>query len=29
MRFLDPIGPGLPRGEIEARVHDAINVLER
>ena len=29
MRFLEPIGPGLPRAEIEARVHDAINVLER
>jgi 1-acyl-sn-glycerol-3-phosphate acyltransferase len=29
MRFMAPIGPGLPRPEIEARVHDAINVLER
>ena len=29
MRFMEPIGPGLPRSEIEARVHDAINVLER
>jgi 1-acyl-sn-glycerol-3-phosphate acyltransferase len=29
MRFMAPIGPGLPRAEIEARVHDAINVLER
>jgi 1-acyl-sn-glycerol-3-phosphate acyltransferase len=29
MRFLDPIEPGLPRAEIEARVHAAINVLER
>jgi 1-acyl-sn-glycerol-3-phosphate acyltransferase len=29
MRFLDPIEPGLPRDEIEARVHAAINVLER
>lgn len=29
MRFLDPIPPGLPRAEIEARVHAAINVLER
>ena len=29
MRFLDPIQPGLPRAEIEARVHDAINVLDR
>ena len=28
MRFLDPIEPGLPRPEIEARVHAAINVLE-
>ena len=27
MRFLDPIEPGLPRAEIEARVHAAINVL--
>jgi 1-acyl-sn-glycerol-3-phosphate acyltransferase len=27
MRFLDPIEPGLPRPEIEARVHAAINVL--
>ncbi|MBN8808662.1 MAG: 1-acyl-sn-glycerol-3-phosphate acyltransferase [Sphingomonas sp.] len=26
-RFGDPIPPGLPRGEIEARVHAAINVL--
>ena len=29
MRFLDPIEPGLPRAEIEARVHEAINLLER
>jgi 1-acyl-sn-glycerol-3-phosphate acyltransferase len=29
MRFLDPVEPGLPRQAIEARVHDAINVLER
>lgn len=29
MRFLEPIEPGLPRHEIEARVHAAINVLER
>jgi len=29
MRFMDSIAPGLPRAEIEARVHDAINVLER
>ena len=29
MRFLDPIEPGLPRALIEARVHAAINVLER
>ncbi|PZO77899.1 MAG: 1-acyl-sn-glycerol-3-phosphate acyltransferase [Sphingomonas hengshuiensis] len=28
IRFLDPIPPGLPREEIEARVHAAINVLE-
>jgi 1-acyl-sn-glycerol-3-phosphate acyltransferase len=28
-RFGDPIPPGLPRGEIEARVHAAINVLEK
>lgn len=28
MRFLPPIEPGLPRQEIEARVHAAINVLE-
>jgi 1-acyl-sn-glycerol-3-phosphate acyltransferase len=28
-RFGDPIPPGLPRNEIEARVHAAINVLER
>jgi 1-acyl-sn-glycerol-3-phosphate acyltransferase len=28
-RFGDPIPPGLPRAEIEARVHAAINVLER
>jgi 1-acyl-sn-glycerol-3-phosphate acyltransferase len=29
MRFMDPIEPGLPRAEIEAGVHAAINVLER
>ena len=29
MRFLEPIDPGLPRAEIEARVHAAINVLGR
>ena len=28
MRFLAPIEPGLPRAEIEARVHAAINVLD-
>jgi 1-acyl-sn-glycerol-3-phosphate acyltransferase len=28
MRFGEPIPPGLPRAEIEARVHEAINVLE-
>ncbi len=28
MRFLAPIEPGLPRAEIEARVHGAINELE-
>ena len=28
MRFLDPIPPGLPREEIEARVHAAINSLD-
>ena len=28
MRFLEPIEPGLPRTEIEARVHAAINALE-
>ena len=28
MRFLAPIEPGLPRAEIEARVHAAINALE-
>jgi 1-acyl-sn-glycerol-3-phosphate acyltransferase len=28
MRFFDPIPPGLPRKEIEARVHEAINALE-
>jgi 1-acyl-sn-glycerol-3-phosphate acyltransferase len=27
-RFGEPIPPGLPRREIEARVHDSINVLE-
>jgi 1-acyl-sn-glycerol-3-phosphate acyltransferase len=27
-RFADPIPPGLPRKEVEARVHSAINVLE-
>lgn len=27
LRFCDPIPPGLPRGEAEARVHDAINAL--
>ncbi len=26
-RFSDPIPPGLPREEVEARVHGAINVL--
>jgi 1-acyl-sn-glycerol-3-phosphate acyltransferase len=29
MRFFPPIEPGLPRAEIEAKVHAAINVLER
>jgi 1-acyl-sn-glycerol-3-phosphate acyltransferase len=28
-RFGDPIPPGLPRAEIEARVHAAINVLDQ
>ena len=28
MRFGDPIPPGLPRKEAEARVHAAINALE-
>ncbi|HLL59380.1 MAG TPA: lysophospholipid acyltransferase family protein [Allosphingosinicella sp.] len=28
-RFGEPIPPGLPRREIEARVHEAINILER
>ena len=28
-RFGEPIPPGLPRAEIEARVHAAINALER
>jgi 1-acyl-sn-glycerol-3-phosphate acyltransferase len=28
MRFGEPIPPGLPRAEIEARVHTAINALE-
>lgn len=28
LRFGDPIPPGLPRAEIETRVHAAINVLE-
>ena len=28
MRFGDPIPPGLPRAEIEAKVHAAINALE-
>jgi 1-acyl-sn-glycerol-3-phosphate acyltransferase len=28
MRFGAPIPPGLPRGEIEAAVHAAINQLE-
>lgn len=28
LRFMDAIDPGLPRQEIEARVHAAINVLE-
>lgn len=28
MRFGDPIPPGLPRNEVETRVHAAINVLE-
>lgn len=27
-RFADPIPPGLPRKEVEARVHSAINALE-
>lgn len=27
-RFGEKVPPGLPRGEIEARVHDAINALE-
>jgi 1-acyl-sn-glycerol-3-phosphate acyltransferase len=29
MRFGEPIPPGLPREEIEARVHEAINLLDR
>ena len=29
MRFGETLPPGLPRGEIEAAVHDAINALER
>jgi 1-acyl-sn-glycerol-3-phosphate acyltransferase len=29
IRFGEPIPPGLPRAEIEARVHAAINVLDR
>ena len=29
MRFGEAIPPGLPRHEIEARVHAAINALER
>lgn len=29
MRFGEAIPPGLPRGEVEARVHAAINALER
>ncbi len=29
LRFMNEIEPGLPRQEIEARVHAAINVLER
>lgn len=29
LRFLEEIEPGLPREEIEARVHAAINVFER
>ena len=28
-RFGEPIAPGLPRREVEAKVHAAINVLER
>jgi 1-acyl-sn-glycerol-3-phosphate acyltransferase len=28
MRFGEPIPPGLPRKEIEARVHEAINAFE-
>ncbi len=28
LRFGEPIPPGLPRGDVEARVHAAINVLE-
>jgi 1-acyl-sn-glycerol-3-phosphate acyltransferase len=28
-RFFDPIEPGLPRAEIEARVHAAINAFNR
>jgi len=28
MRFGEPIPAGLPRKEIEARVHEAINALE-
>ena len=28
MRFGEPIPPGLPRAQVEARVHEAINALE-
>jgi 1-acyl-sn-glycerol-3-phosphate acyltransferase len=28
LRFLEPVEPGLPRAEIEALVHEAINALE-
>jgi 1-acyl-sn-glycerol-3-phosphate acyltransferase len=29
MRFGEPLPPGLPRAEIEAAVHEAINALDQ
>ena len=29
VEFLEPIAPGLPRREVEARVHEAINALDQ